>query len=112
MVYTVRRTLNRARREVLHLARDVLTLSIEKPDQPDHGDSRSDDGRALPGTTPLEPTTKTDNLRETSPVLVGLVGAYAQDTNRVIGRPDHRSAGPTTTPPTTMAEPLSSGGSG
>ena len=105
MVYTVRRTLNRVRREVLHLSGDVLSLSIEKPDQPDHADARSDAGREPPAAAPLGPTTKRNDFHETSPLLVGLVGSNEQDTGRGIGEHDDGSA----TPPTTIATPPTAG---
>jgi hypothetical protein len=106
MVYTVRRTLNRARREVLQLSSDVLSLSLEKPDQPDQANLRSDAGREPPTAAPRGPTTKRSDPHETSPLLVGLVGVNEPDTGRGSVAPNDGSAAPLTTMATAQtAEP-------
>ena len=72
-VFTVRKTLGGKRREVLHLAAEVLTA--QEPDQPDQ-DPRSHDAGGAPGSTPTSGSVEPDPAPgPSSTSAVGMVGS-------------------------------------
>jgi hypothetical protein len=82
-VLTIRKTLEGKRREVMHL--HIVSLSAEKPDQPDQGRSQPQGngqvcgqvaGHVLPDPT-SNPTTKPDQNNAENGQVVGLVGSEA-----------------------------------